>query len=144
MMKTLDSEVLVSDGGRMPGRVRVCLPYTGSALSVNHCYVNIGHGRKRYKREVEAWMQLACLEIKSALNEAHWKPSMADTPLRVKVTGHWKDARSACDGSNLAKVVLDTLQRTLGINDKYMLWEDGEASFGNNPAWLEITLEAAK
>ncbi len=115
-------------------REAIKIEYPGSCISVNH-YLSKGRGGRVFvKPEAKAWQK----EFQWLLKHLHlenWK-----LPLEIKCDGYFKDARSACDLSNLSKVILDAIEELIGVNDKYFRWHDGNRDIGFKEPHLIITL----
>ena len=117
---------------RPPRAFAVKIEYPGSFISVNHYKFAGG----RYTRpEAKHWMN----SLGWLLAEQYVDWSKLKLPLEVRCDACFKDGRHP-DLSNLSKVILDTIQRVSGINDKYMRWQDGNITFGDYPA-LIITIK---
>ena len=102
--------------------ITVEIYYPGAVISVNHYKY-----RGRYTRsEAKAWMDALGWQIKQAHIE-DWK-----LPLEVTCSGQFRDARSAPDLSNLAKVALDAIEEVSGVNDRDMRWHDGDRVIKND------------
>jgi len=97
--------------------------YIGSQLSVNHY---LGKSGKRFwvKKDVQQWMdELAWMvRVTAKSTGIELKP-----PVKVFISGVFKDGRSQPDLDNLGKVCLDSVSAGLGIDDKYFMFETGSS-----------------
>ena len=110
------------------------MPYIGSILSVNNCWIRGKGGRRTncYHHIVKIWM--GSLEEKSS----EYKDKLIP-PIYVKTSGCFKDNRRP-DMDNLEKIICDGLKKGLGIDDKYFIRIAGpvEINYYKEPT---ITLE---
>lgn len=116
--------------------MRVTMPYIGKALSVNY-YKVMGKGGRRTNKtrpEVEIWMQ----QLADAVKELA-PPEMFGHPVIVSLWGEFRDERCP-DLHNLHKVIADALESALGINDRYVKFEDAGyvAGVGNPKLVMDI------
>ena len=118
-------------------RIKVEMNYIGGVLSENHYRGRRRDGMLYVRREVRDWMEELGGKIKTAHIE-DW-----GLPLLVRCDGHFKNTHRQPDLSNLSKVILDAIEETTGVNDRFMRWQDGEVSYGE-PALLTITITEAK
>ena len=96
--------------------VKISMRYPGSVISVNH-YKYKG----RYtKREARDFMEALGWMVKPHHLE-EWR-----LPLSVRCDGVFRDKRSCPDLSNLAKICLDAIEDTCGVNDQNYRWQDGD------------------
>ncbi len=93
--------------------------YPGSVVSVNHYLGRRKDGGTYVKREAQYFMA----EIGWLVKPYHIEDWAL--PLEVWCYGKFKDKRSTPDLSNLSKCVLDAIEETTGINDRFMMWHDG-------------------
>lgn len=120
----------------MNREVVIIMPYIGSVLSVNHYLGRGAYGKPYLKKEVVAWKAELGWKIKPYHIE-EWA-----LPLTVTCNGVFRDLRSCPDLSNLAKVVLDAIEETTGINDRNMRWQDGNIKIDKEEKpHLEIIIE---
>lgn len=97
--------------------------------SVNHCYVRrvqryVKNGRKRKRvmnilsSRAESWMEDARDKNLEAMNRLAWVPR--DGKVVVELTMYWPDRRRR-DAHNLLKLLCDSLEGFVCIDDKWML-----------------------
>jgi len=114
--------------------VTIEIPYLGAVISVNH-YKFQG----RYtKPEAKAWMD----ELGWRIKEYHiedWKQ-----PIKVSVSGVFRDKRSTPDLHNLLKIICDSIEETTGINDRYMQTATTDPLIGTEEPVIIITIQEEK
>lgn len=110
------------------------MPYPGNCISVNHYLGRRKGGGYYVLAETTAWKT----EFQWLLKRCHLEDYKL--PLEVTCSGWFKDERSAPDLSNLSKVILDSIQDLICINDKDFRWHDGDRNIGNPRPYLIITL----
>jgi len=98
------------------------MPYIGSVLSVNNCWIRGrgGHRTNAYKPEVKIWM--GALEEKASEFRGKLSP-----PIYIRTSACFKDSRHP-DMDNLEKVTLDGLKKGLDVDDKFFVRYPGEIS----------------
>jgi len=115
--------------------LRIPIYYPGSVISVNHYKYS---GGRYTKPEARQWMDtLACfayMELKD------YKVTM---PVQIGLSARFKDNRSVCDLNNLHKLVADSLEMALGINDKHFRFHDRGYKIDKNAdpeicVWVEV------
>ena len=112
-------------------KLAVEMKYLGGVLSVN-----------RYKwgvftrPEVRQWMDELAFIIRAMVNSQGLK---FDVPLKVQVDGIFKDKRATPDISNCVKVIADSVEDGVGINDRDFVVTTGEPQIGEE-AKLIITI----
>lgn len=113
--------------------IQISIMYPGSVISVNHYKYSGG----RYTRpEVKEWMAALSSIIRLAL-----KKNKVVEPVQIELLGRFKDWRIP-DLANLHKVIGDSLEEALGINDKYFEFHDkGYTIDGNADPMLYIRLK---
>jgi len=112
------------------------VPYVKD-LSVNH-YLGRRKGSGYYvKPSVVRWKEEFGWLLKK-LELDTW-----ELPLSITCNATFKDGRSACDLSNLSKVICDTIQSVSGIDDKNFRWHDGKRDIirGCDPYLLIVVKE---
>ena len=120
----------------MKRSITVTMYYPGAVISVNHYMGRRGDGGTYVKREARDWMEGLGWSIKTAHIE-DWI-----MPIKVLVSGTFKDNRSCPDVHNLLKVVCDSIEELTGINDKFYRTETGDAIIDNSvEPTLTITIE---
>lgn len=100
--------------------IDIRMPYIGSVLSVNSCWIR-GRGGVRtnaLKPETRAWM----LELEE--KSTQYK-GLLTTPVNIRISACFKDSRHP-DMDNLFKVLCDGLKKGLGIDDKFFNVSTGE------------------
>ena len=85
------------------------MPYIKN-LSVNHYKFS---GGKYTRPEVAEWKNDLVLEIKRC-GIQDWQ-----SPLKLTISGYFKDLRSTPDVHNLIKIIADCVQAATGLNDRY-------------------------
>ena len=87
--------------------------------SVNHCYINIGHGAKRLSKFAEQWVDDAKdIAIKQAKKQG-WKMVEGEKVV-VEIWTYFPDRRRR-DTHNGSKVMLDALEGIITNDDRYIL-----------------------
>jgi Holliday junction resolvase RusA-like endonuclease len=120
-------------------QLEIQIDYPGSVISVNHYRGRGYNGQEYVKPEAKAFKEMIGWQIKSASIE-EWQ-----LPIRVTCSGFFRDERSAPDLSNLSKTILDAIQETTGINDKYFRWSDGDRKIVKDiTPYLLIVIEEAQ
>ena len=109
--------------------------YPGDCISVNHYLGRRRDGGVYVKQETKDWKE----EFQWLLKCCHLEDYRL--PLHVTCSGYFKDARSQADLSNLSKVILDSIEELIGVNDSNYRWHDGDLHFGYKDPYLLITLE---
>jgi len=114
--------------------VTISMDYPGAVISINHYKF-----KGRYtKKEARDWMDGLGWKIKQYHIE-DWKQ-----PIKVSISGVFKDKRSTPDLSNLTKVCLDALEEVSGVNDRNMRWHDGAITINKNvEPVIMITIQEA-
>lgn len=111
------------------------IDYPGSAISVNHYLGRRRDGGSYVKPDARVWMT----EFQWLLKRCHLEDFKL--PLHVTCSGYFKNENSAPDLSNLSKVILDSIEELIYVNDKDFRWHDGERIIGNKePPYLLITI----
>ena len=81
------------------------------------------------------------------MNDLAWAAKRLRTipvpPLRIKVSGYFRDGRSVPDLSNLHKVIGDALKVGLGVDDRHFRFEDGEVVTGADEPKIVIEVRRA-
>ncbi len=105
-------------------------------LSVNHYLGRRKGGGYYVKQEIQKWKEELGWLVKR-LHIEDWT-----LPIIVKCDGVFKSERDAPDLSNCSKVILDTMENTCGVNDKFYRWIDGKREIikGCEP-YLLITIK---
>lgn len=111
--------------------LKVEMDYLGKELSVNH--YKMKDGRKRW--EVKRWMDQLAWVVSYESRAGNWG---LIAPVRVRIGGQFKDKRSTPDLHNLAKVVLDSIAKGLGIDDRHIELETGQPGIGESKIIIEI------
>jgi len=96
------------------------MPYIGSVLSVNNCWIR-GKGGVRtnaLKPEVKLWM----LDLE---DQAEKYKGQLTAPVSIRASACFKDSRHP-DMDNLFKAICDGLKKGLDIDDKYFEISVGE------------------
>ena len=107
------------------------MAYLGGVLSVN-----------RYKwgvftrPEVRQWMDELAFIIRAMVNSQGLK---FDVPLKVKVDGQFINKRATPDLHNIGKIVMDSVEDAVGINDRDFVVTIGKPQIGEE-AKLIITI----
>jgi Holliday junction resolvase RusA-like endonuclease len=116
-------------------RDSVRIDYPGAdACSVNHYLGRRAGGGYYVKPEAVAFKQ----ELQWLLKHCHLEEYKL--PLEVTCDGYFKDERSAPDLSNLSKVIMDSIQDLIFVNDKEYRWHDGKRVIGEKNPYLIITI----
>jgi len=93
------------------------IEYIGKVLSVNHYKYKGGI----YTRpEATAWMAELGWTVKE-LNLDEWR-----LPLKITVSGEFKDKRSCPDIHNLLKIICDSIEEVTNLNDRDFRTETSE------------------
>ena len=87
--------------------------------SVNHCYRNVSIHRRIITPIGKAWQQEAQYIAKEAARQQGWKFSQKKK-LVMEYWTYWPDYRTR-DVHNQDKLLLDTLEKILYDNDKWVL-----------------------
>ncbi len=98
--------------------------YPGSEISVNHYLGRRKGGGYYIKPEATEWKT----EFQWLLKHCHLEDYRL--PLEVTCSGWFKDERSAPDLSNLSKIIMDSIQELIHINDSNFRWHDGTRNIG--------------
>ena len=116
-------------------RDSVRIDYPGAdGCSVNHYLGRRAGGGYYVKPEAVAFKQ----ELQWLLKHCHLEDYKL--PLSVTCDGFFKDERSAPDLSNLSKVIMDSIQDLIFVNDKEYRWHDGKRVIGEKNPYLIITI----
>ena len=113
----------------------VKIHYPGSCISVNHYLGRRKDGGYYVTAECVAWKE----EFQWLIKKCHLEDYKL--PLHVACSGYFKDERSAPDLSNLSKIIMDSIEGLIRINDKDFRWHDGERLMGYKEPYLLITFE---
>jgi len=92
-----------------------------SPLSVNHAYKRGRNGQTYLDPEAAKWKITLTSEVKWAMPSGR-----VSLPAFVRVSGRFRDKRSALDLDNLAKLVLDAVATALGVNDRDLRFQAGD------------------
>jgi len=109
--------------------------YPGSEISVNHYLGRRIGGGYYVKPETRAWKE----EFQWLLKKCHLEDYKL--PIEVTCSGWFRNERSAPDLSNLSKIIMDSIEELIGVNDKDFRWHDGERVIGVKEPYLLITLK---
>ena len=112
----------------------VDMPYIKD-LSVNHYLGRKRDGGYYVKDEIKRWKE----ELGWKLVTAHiedWR-----RPIHVRCDGWFKDKRSTPDLNNLGKVIMDSIEETCGVNDRFYRWQDGDIHYTEDEPYLKITIK---
>ncbi len=113
------------------------IDYPGDCISVNH-YLGRRRGGGYYiKQEAKDWQEQFQWKLKGAHLEDY------KLPLEVTCSGYFRDERSAPDLSNLSKIIMDSIEDLIGVNDKDFRWHDGERVIGVDKPSLLLTINEA-
>ncbi len=115
-------------------RDSIRIDYPDSCISVNHYLGRRAGGGYYVKPEAIAFKQ----ELQWLLKHCHLEDYKL--PLEVTCSGWFKDERSAPDLSNLSKVIMDSIQDLIFVNDKEYRWHDGTRNIGEKHPYLIITI----
>ncbi len=116
-------------------RDSVRIDYPGAdGCSVNHYLGRRAGGGFYVKPEAVAFKQ----ELQWLLKHCHLEDYKL--PLEVRCDGYFKNERSAPDLSNLSKVIMDSIQDLIFVNDKEYRWHDGKRVIGEKNPYLLITI----
>ena len=92
--------------------VTIKIDYPGSCITVNHYLGRTRTGNLYVKKEAQEWAdELTALLIQSPAR-------YLKAPIKVNISGVFKNARQTPDIHNLLKLICDTIQRYTGINDR--------------------------
>ncbi len=117
-------------------RESIKIQYPGSEISVNHYLGRRKGGGSYVKPEAKAWIE----EFQWLLKKCHLEDFTL--PLHVTCSGYFKDEKSAPDLSNLSKVIMDSIEELIGVNDKDFRWHDGDRIIGvKEPPYLLIVIK---
>jgi len=109
------------------------MPYIGGHLSVNSMKI-VRRGRRMANfPEVDDWM----FELASKVEHLRGK---VKPPIKVKLFGKFRDNRRP-DLDNLWKVIFDSLEEGLGLNDRHFIPISEGFELGHGNQELVITLE---
>jgi Holliday junction resolvase RusA-like endonuclease len=104
--------------------IRVVAHYPGNYISANHMrYPN----SSRIVPEAAAWMDGLVMVLRTYKNHLDIE---LHPPVNIRLTGRWRNHRTACDYDNLHKSIGDCIQAAIGIDDEHFRWHDGEPEFG--------------
>ncbi len=118
----------------MAKREAIRIDYPGDCISVNHYLGRRKDGGYYVKEDAKNWMT----EFQWLLKRLHLETWQL--PLEVTCSGYFKDERSAPDLSNLSKVIMDSIEELIGINDSNFRWHDGTRNIGCKETYLLITI----
>ncbi len=109
------------------------MPYIGGCLSVNAMKI-VRAGRRTHRNfpEVDDWI----FELASKVEYLRDKLKI---PIKVRLFGKFRDERHP-DLDNLWKIVFDSLEKGLGVNDRHFIPISEGCSIGNKDQELIITL----
>jgi len=122
-------------------RVAVEMPYIGSVITVNHMYWHQQHRGSFFLRPAaKDWRNALSLLIQNTAFRERWE---ALPPLKVIVSGQFKDRRSTPDLHNL-KLIADAVETATGLNDRHytMVFLEPVVVKGCSPT-IYITIEDA-
>ncbi len=122
----------------MANHTVIKIDYPGDCISVNHYLGRRKDGGYYVKPETKVWKE----ELQWLFKRCHLEDYKL--PLEVTCSGYFKDERSALDLSNLSKVILDSIEELLQINDSNFRWHDGERLVGYKEPYLLITISESK
>ncbi len=106
--------------------------YPGACISVNHYWLRKKGGGFYTNRDAKDWMEgFGWLLL--AYSVQTFK-----APLKVTVSGRFKDKGNQPDLDNLAKCILDEIEEVTGINDRDMRFHSGEVTYGEPTLFIEI------
>lgn len=116
----------------------VKIDYPGNCISVNHYLGRRRDGGYYIKPETKQFKE----ELQWLLKPLHLEDYKL--PLTVTCSGYFKDERSAPDLSNLSKIIMDTIEELIGIDDSNYRWRDGTRNISKEGApYLLITIQEA-
>ncbi len=92
--------------------VTVAREYIGAVLSVNHYMGRTQDGSQYVKKGARQWMADLGWMLKTFHIE-DWRK-----PIRIEISGVFKDARSCPDLHNLLKVACDAIEEVTDLNDR--------------------------
>ena len=119
----------------MVKRDSVKIDYPGAdGCSVNHYLGRRSGGGYYVKPEAVAFKQ----ELQWLFKHCHLEDYKL--PLSVTCDGYFKNERNAPDVSNLSKVIMDSIQDLIFVNDKEYRWHDGKRVIGEKNPYLLITI----
>lgn len=130
----------------MPGmkqinQIQIKLPYNGCAgWSINHMKRG-GNMAWKLTPEAQSVKEEIIWKAKNALQFTTWIPV---APLRVIIEGYFENKRKAIDTHNSIKLVCDSLEDALGVNDKDMAVECLSPVFGSLLPTIIITVRQGK
>ncbi len=103
--------------------ITIHMEYIGSQLSVNH-YLGKSGNRFWVKKDTQQWMDELAWMVRMMAKSAQmeFKP-----PVKVFISGIFKNERARPDLDNLFKVVCDAVSDGLGIDDKWFTHETGSS-----------------
>lgn len=114
--------------------ITVWAPYPGKVISANHMrYPN----SSRLRPEAAAWQASLTRVIRVRMN---YLDIVLAPPVHIRLTGRWKNRRSACDYDNLHKIIGDSIKAAIEIDDKHFRWHDGEPLFGVEDPGIDIDI----
>lgn len=111
------------------------IDYPGACISVNHYLGRRKGGGYYVTQETTDWKT----EFQWLLKRLHLEDWQL--PLGVICSGWFKNERAAPDLSNLSKVIFDSIEELISINDKDFRWHDGKRVIGEKHPYLLITFE---
>jgi len=106
------------------------ISYIGKVITKNHYKYKGGI----YTRpEATAWgAELGWTVKELSLDE--WK-----LPLKITVSGRFKDKRSEPDLQNTFELISDSIEDACGVNDKHYRFNSGTVEYGDPPVlWIKI------
>ena len=115
-------------------REAIQINYPGNCISVNHYLGKRKGGGYYVKDQTKRWK----CEFQWLLKKCHLEEFKL--PLEVTCSGWFKNERSAPDLSNLSKIIMDSIQELIGVNDKDFRWRDGDRIIGVKEPYLLITI----
>ena len=104
----------------MTREATVEIEYIGKELSVNHYLGRGKRGGFYVKPEVVAWKAELGWTVKELVLD-EWK-----LPLKIIVSGEFKDKRSCPDIHNLLKIICDSIEEVTNLNDRDFRTETSE------------------
>jgi Endodeoxyribonuclease RusA len=113
-----NDRVVITTGGRRQGKYNAVskrhetfkIAYPGSVISENHAFGR--NGKQTFmKPEARDW-QNDLIFLLSRCDIKDWQ-----LPIKVKISGVFKNQRESCDLQNL-KIVYDSIQKVIGIDDR--------------------------
>lgn len=116
--------------------VTVKISYPGSCISVNHYLGRTKDGREYVRSEALDWQITLGWMVKTAHIE-DWK-----LPLKITISGIFKNLRSCPDIHNLVKVTCDAIEEVTGLNDRNFKTETKEPQIdGSKEPEIIITIQ---